>query len=123
MKFIYLVNFKKREKMEAVTPPFELFTSVYNQTKNCTSGISLIEYCNPNGPYTCPRQLDTFDIMLMLVLGPIGFLASSTLFVAHLLSKKLRKHPGDLIMMICAAEMLLTFHWTSSAINGSLLHG
>ena len=63
------------------------------------------------------RQIDNLDAWLYLTLAPIGFITSTLLFFSHLLNSKLRKHPGDLIMMVAFAELLLTFHWATSALH------
>ena len=68
-------------------------------------------------------QIDNFDAYLLLILAPIGILTSLTIIIAHIYSPKLRAHPGDLIMMVAVAELLLTIHWFSSALNSSFFLG
>ena len=64
-------------------------------------------------------QMDNLDAYLLLVLAPIGIVTSLTIIIAHIYSPKLRAHPGDLIMMVAVAELFLTIHWFSSALNST----
>jgi len=64
-------------------------------------------------------KMDNLDAYLLIILAPIGIITSSIIIIAHIYSPKLRAHPGDLIMMVAVAELLLTIHWFSSAINSS----
>lgn len=62
-------------------------------------------------------RLDLFDTWTYILLGPIAMFCALSLFLGHLFSRRLRKMPGDLITMVAFSEIMLTFHWTVSAIN------
>ena len=61
--------------------------------------------------------LDNLDAWTYVVLCPIGIFTSLGLFIGHIFSKELRKSPGDIVMMIALAELILSCHWFSSAIR------
>ena len=63
------------------------------------------------------EELDAFDTFTYLVLCPIAMLASFVLLAVHLAYPKLRKQPGDLIVMIAFAELVLSAHWFASAVS------
>ena len=63
------------------------------------------------------HNLDHFDAYSYIVLCPLGILTSLGLFLGHIFSKELRKSPGDLVMMVAFADLLLSIHWFSSAIH------
>lgn len=61
--------------------------------------------------------MDHFDAYAYMVISPLGILTALGLFLGHVFSKELRKSPGDLVMMITVAELLLSTHWFSSALR------
>ena len=63
------------------------------------------------------EELDAFDTFTYLVLCPVAMLASFVLLAVHLAYPKLRKQPGDLIVMIAFAELVLSAHWFASAVS------
>jgi len=70
-------------------------------------------------PFAHDKMLDNFDTYMYIIIPPIGMMTSFMLFVGHLLSKELRKQPGDFIMMIALAEFFLSLHWFTSALYSS----
>lgn len=68
-----------------------------------------------NSEYAGDYKLDVFDTYSFLIIGPISALASFVLFFAHVISKELRKQPGDLILMISLCEFVLSMHYVSVA--------
>lgn len=72
-----------------------------------------------SGTYSGDFKLDVFDTWTFLIIGPVSAAASLILLVAHILSKELRKQPGDLIMMISLAELGLSVHFILTAYRTS----
>lgn len=66
-------------------------------------------------------KLDVFDTYSLLLIAPISALASLVLFVAHVISKELRKQPGDLILMISLSEFVLSVHFFMVAYRTSYI--
>jgi hypothetical protein len=62
-------------------------------------------------------KLDHFDSWMYAVISFVGMFTSLFLFLGHIFGPKLRKPPGDLVMMISLAEFLLSVHWFSSGIK------
>lgn len=56
-------------------------------------------------------KLDVFDTYSFIMISPVSALASLVLFIAHVVSKELRKQPGDLILMISFSEFILSIHF------------
>lgn len=69
------------------------------------------------------RELDIFDTYTYLSIGLCSVLASLTLFVVHVISKDLRRQPGDLVMMIAFSEFFLSLHWFLSALKTDHVFG
>lgn len=67
--------------------------------------------------YYNPQLLDHFDAYAYMVICPLGILTALGLFLGHLFSKELRKSPGDIVMMITVAELLLSSHWFTTALK------
>lgn len=67
-------------------------------------------------------RLDHFDTYNYILLCPIALIASISIFLLHSLSKDLRQQPGDLIMMISFADILLIVHWYSSALGTDFMY-
>ena len=61
-------------------------------------------------------KIDNLDSYLFTILGSIGVVTSLLLFSTHLFNSKLRKSPGDLIVMVAFAELLLTIHWVLTGL-------
>ena len=68
-------------------------------------------------------KLDHLDSWMYVVISFIGTLTSLMLFLGHILSPKLRKPPGDLVMMVSLAEFLLSAHWFSSGLKTDFFFG
>ncbi len=66
-------------------------------------------------------RLDNMDAFNYIILCPISIVTSSTLFILHLLSRDLRKSPGDIIMMICLSDFLLSIHWFLIALGSPFI--
>lgn len=62
-------------------------------------------------------KLDHMDSWMYVIISFIGTWTSLFLFLGHIFSPKLRKPPGDLVMMISLAEFLLSIHWFSSGLK------
>lgn len=63
------------------------------------------------------NRLDAFDAYTYLVLGAVSMMACVLMIASHLLVGKLRKSPGDLVIMIAFAEFCLSLHWFMSAVR------
>lgn len=85
---------KKESKMQGVIPPEPRPRIDYNA-----------------------NLMDHFDAFAYVVICPLGILTALGLFLGHIFSKELRKSPGDLVMMISFAELLLSLHWFTSALR------
>lgn len=68
-------------------------------------------------------KLDHLDSYMYVVISFVGTVTSLMLFLGHLLSPKLRKPPGDLVMMISLAEFLLSIHWFTSGLKTDFFFG
>src|SRR3990167_7544199 len=66
-------------------------------------------------------KLDVFDTYSFLIIAPVSALVSLMLFVAHCISKELRKQPGDLILMISLTEFILSCHYFAIAYRTSYI--
>jgi Phosphatidylinositol-4-phosphate 5-Kinase len=66
-------------------------------------------------------KLDVFDTYSFIMISPVSALASLVLFVAHVMSKELRKQPGDLILMISFSEFILSIHFFAVAYATSYI--
>ena len=69
------------------------------------------------------QELDIFDTYTYLSIGCCSMVASLMLFVIHVVSKDLRKQPGDLVMMIAFSEFFLSLHWFMSALRTDYVLG
>jgi 1-phosphatidylinositol-4-phosphate 5-kinase len=63
------------------------------------------------------NRLDAFDTYTYLILGATSMIACILMIISHLLVAKLRKSPGDLVIMIAFAEFCLSLHWFMSAVR------
>ena len=61
--------------------------------------------------------LDVFDVYTYLLYSPFSIAVSTILITVHLKHAELRKHPGDLILMIAFWENILSWHYLYSAIK------
>ena len=68
-------------------------------------------------------KLDHFDSWMYVVISFVGTVTSLMLFVGHVMSPKLKKPPGDLVMMVSFAEFLLSLHWFSSGLKTQFFLG
>lgn len=66
-------------------------------------------------------KLDVFDTYSFLIIAPVSALVSLMLFLAHCISKELRKQPGDLILMISFTEFVLSCHYFMIAYRTSYI--
>lgn len=62
-----------------------------------------------------------FDSYAYIVVCPLNMIASTLLIIAHLWYKELRKHPGDLIVMIALSELGLSVHWFMSGVRSDFI--
>ena len=57
-----------------------------------------------------------FKFVACYVLGPISTLASGLMFWTHIKFKKLREHPGTLVLIQCLTQCILDFIWILNPI-------
>lgn len=68
-------------------------------------------------------QIDHYDAYNFLIIGPISFLASFFFILLNIYFKEIRKFPGNLLIIISAAEMVLCAHWIVSGIYTKFIIG
>ena len=56
-------------------------------------------------------MVNAYFIYFCEVLALLSFFCSGFIVLAHLKVSELRKHPGDLIMMVCLTQTLYDLHW------------
>ena len=68
-------------------------------------------------------RLDHLDTWAYITLCPFSLICSVSLLLIHLVSKELRKQPGDLIMMIAVGDGLLACHYLSTSLGTNFAFG
>jgi hypothetical protein len=53
-------------------------------------------------------------ILVCFVLATVSFFCSGLVVVAHSFVPHFRKHPGQMIVVLCVAQMIFDSHWLTS---------
>jgi hypothetical protein len=69
------------------------------------------------------QSLKSIEVYTYLIIGSMSTITSLLFLISHIRIKQLRQQPGDLILMISLAELILTVHWITSAIFTQQISG
>lgn len=62
-------------------------------------------------------EMDHYDAYNYIMIGPISFIASFLFIMINVYFKEARRFPGNLLIIISLAEMVLCIHWFISGLN------
>ena len=74
--------------------------------------------------YNCTKdvKLVLYDKIIFIVGGFISVAASFFLIIAYIVDKRLRARPGDIILLMSIADLILSIQWMITAIFNDILY-
>lgn len=68
-------------------------------------------------------KLDHYDAWTYVIIGPLSLIAAFSFIFLNIFFKETRIFPGNLLIIISLAEMLLCIHWIMSGFKTEYISG